>query len=140
MHITPDSIVYWQMGPVRISATLVFTWVVMGVLVLGSWLVSVVPADVVAVVQTYILPSVLGAVLVQAVVSTRNLRMTVIAGVVSTAVVFLLVPTVPTLAFFGTAIAVIATAVLAWFLRDRSAEADPVAPQPEASTDDLRIG
>ena len=49
-------------------------------------------------------------------------------------------PTVPTLAFFGTAIAVIATAVLAWFLRDRSAEADPVAPQPEASSDDLRIG
>ena len=98
------------------------------------------PADVVAVVQTYILPSVLGAVLVQAVVSTRNLRMTVIAGVVAAAVVFLLVPTVPTLAFFGTAIAVIATAVLAWFLRDRSAEADPVAPQPEASSDDLRIG
>jgi uncharacterized membrane protein len=107
---------------------------------LGSWLVSVVPADVVAVVHTYILPSVLGAVLVQAVVSTRNLRMTVTAGVVAAAVVFLLVPTVPTLAFFGTAIAVIATAVLAWFLRDRSAEADPVAPQPEASTDDLRIG
>lgn len=107
---------------------------------LGSWLVSVVPADVVAVVQTYILPSVLGAVLVQAVVSTRNLRMTVTAGVVAAAVVFLLVPTVPTLAFFGTAIAVIATAVLAWFLRDRSAEADPVAPQPEASSDDLRIG
>jgi len=40
MHITPDSIVYWQMGPVRISATLVFTWVVMGVLVVGSWLVT----------------------------------------------------------------------------------------------------
>ncbi|MFW3386228.1 UNVERIFIED_CONTAM: hypothetical protein RF648_09500 [Kocuria sp. CPCC 205274] len=107
---------------------------------LGSWLVSVVPADVVAVVQTYILPSVLGAVLVQAVVSTRNLRMTVTAGVVAAAVVFLLVPTVRTLAFFGTAIAVIATAVLAWFLRDRSAEADPVAPQPEPSSDDLRIG
>ena len=92
---------------------------------LGSWLVSVVPAEVVAVVQTYILPSVLGAVLVQAIVSTRNLRMTVIAGVAAAAVVFLLVPAVPALAFFGTAIAVIGTAVLAWFLRDRSS---PVAP------------
>lgn len=40
MHITPDSIIYWQSGPVRISATLVFTWVVMAILVLGSWLVT----------------------------------------------------------------------------------------------------
>lgn len=40
MNITPDSIVYWQTGPVKISATLVFTWAVMGVLVLGSWLVT----------------------------------------------------------------------------------------------------
>lgn len=40
MDITPDSIVYWQTGPIKISATLVFTWVVMAVLVLGSWLVT----------------------------------------------------------------------------------------------------
>jgi len=40
VHITPDSIIYWQSGPVRISATLVFTWVVMAILVLGSWLVT----------------------------------------------------------------------------------------------------
>jgi len=103
--------------------------------ILGSWLVSVVPADVVAVVQTYILPSVLGAVLVQAIVSTRNLRMTVIAGVVAAAVVFVLVPAVPALAFLGTAIAVITTAVLAWFLRDRSAQPNPV-DQPVDEADE----
>ncbi len=40
MHITPDTIIYWQAGPVRISATLVFTWLVMGILVVGSWLVT----------------------------------------------------------------------------------------------------
>jgi F-type H+-transporting ATPase subunit a len=40
MHITPDSIIYWQAGAVRINATLVFTWLVMGILVLGSWLVT----------------------------------------------------------------------------------------------------
>jgi F-type H+-transporting ATPase subunit a len=40
MHITPDSVVYWQAGPVKISATLVFTWLVMAILVLGSWLVK----------------------------------------------------------------------------------------------------
>jgi F-type H+-transporting ATPase subunit a len=40
LNITPDSIVYWQAGPVKITATLVFSWVVMAILVLGSWLVT----------------------------------------------------------------------------------------------------
>ena len=40
MDITPDTLVYWQVGPFRIGATLVFTWVVMGMLVVGSWLVT----------------------------------------------------------------------------------------------------
>jgi len=40
MHITPDSIIYWEAGPIRISATLAFTWLVMAILVLGSWLVT----------------------------------------------------------------------------------------------------
>lgn len=88
---------------------------------MGTWLVSVIPQDVTKVVQTYILASVLGAVVVQAIVSLKQLRATIIAIVVSASVVFLLVPAIPSLAFFSTAIAVIATAVLAWFLRDRSA-------------------
>jgi len=40
MDITPDAIVYWEAGPVRITATLVFSWFVMGILVGGSWLVT----------------------------------------------------------------------------------------------------
>ena len=40
MNITPDAIVYWEAGPVRITATLVFTWLVMVILVGGSWLVT----------------------------------------------------------------------------------------------------
>jgi F-type H+-transporting ATPase subunit a len=40
MDITPDSIVYWRSGPFKINATLVFTWLVMAILVLGSWLVT----------------------------------------------------------------------------------------------------
>ena len=40
MHITPDAIIYWQSGPLRINATLVFTWVVMAILAVGSWLVT----------------------------------------------------------------------------------------------------
>jgi F-type H+-transporting ATPase subunit a len=40
LNITPDLIVYWQSGPIKITATLVFSWVVMVILVLGSWLVT----------------------------------------------------------------------------------------------------
>ena len=38
--LTPDAIVYWQWEFVTINATLVFTWVVMVVLGLGSWLIT----------------------------------------------------------------------------------------------------
>lgn len=40
MHITPDAIIYWQAGPLRINATLAFTWLVMAIMVAGSWLVT----------------------------------------------------------------------------------------------------
>jgi hypothetical protein len=84
---------------------------------LGTWLVSVVPADVVAVVQTYILPTVMGAVLVQAIVSQRAPRTTIIALVVAAVVVFGLVPLLPALKMYATALAVLTTAAAAWFLR-----------------------
>jgi len=40
MVISPDDIVFWQHGFVVLNATIVFTWVVMGVLVVGAWLVT----------------------------------------------------------------------------------------------------
>ena len=40
MHLTPDSIVYWQNGIVVVNATLVNTWLVMVVLTVGSWLAT----------------------------------------------------------------------------------------------------
>ncbi len=40
MNITPDAIVYWQAGPVKITATLAFTWLVMAILILGCWAVT----------------------------------------------------------------------------------------------------
>jgi F-type H+-transporting ATPase subunit a len=40
MEITPDLIVYWQWGPLRLNATIVFTWLIMVILCLGSWLVT----------------------------------------------------------------------------------------------------
>lgn len=40
MELSPDSMILWQRGPVTLNATIVFTWVVMAVLSLGSWLVT----------------------------------------------------------------------------------------------------
>lgn len=40
MHISPDEIIYWQWKFVSINATLVFTWLVMLLLGIGSWLVT----------------------------------------------------------------------------------------------------
>ena len=40
MTLSPDEIVYFSIGPVAVSATLVFTWLVMILLVLGSWLIT----------------------------------------------------------------------------------------------------
>lgn len=40
MEISPDQVIYWQWGLIVINATLVFSWVVMGLLVFGSWLVT----------------------------------------------------------------------------------------------------
>ena len=40
MNLTPDEEVYWRAGPVVLNATIVFTWLVMGLMVLGSRLVT----------------------------------------------------------------------------------------------------
>lgn len=40
MEINPDSIVYFEWRFVTINATLVFSWMVMGVLTLGAWIVT----------------------------------------------------------------------------------------------------
>lgn len=39
-QISPDEVILWQWGPVVLNATIVFTWVVMAVLTVGSWLVT----------------------------------------------------------------------------------------------------
>jgi len=40
VHISPDSIVLWRQGPLTLNATIFCTWVVMGLLMLISWLVT----------------------------------------------------------------------------------------------------
>jgi F-type H+-transporting ATPase subunit a len=40
MNLTPDGIIFWQRGIVTINATLVFTWSIMVLLTVISWLVT----------------------------------------------------------------------------------------------------
>ena len=40
MHLSPDEMIYWKYGFFKINATLLFTWVLMFVLVVGSKLIT----------------------------------------------------------------------------------------------------
>jgi hypothetical protein len=95
---------------------------------LGTWLISIIPPDVTEVVRIYVLPSVMGAVVVQAIVSLKQFRATIVAFVVALLVQFVLVPLVPALAMVATAIAVLTTLVIGWFVRKREA-----TPAPDAT-------
>jgi hypothetical protein len=97
---------------------------------LGTWLISIIPPDVTEVVRIYVLPAVMGAVVVQAIVSLKQFRATIVAFVVALLVQFVLVPLVPALAMVATAIAVLTTLVIGWFVRKREATpAEDVTPE-----------
>lgn len=40
MRLSPDELVFWQQGFVKLNATIVYTWALMLVLVVGSWLIT----------------------------------------------------------------------------------------------------
>jgi len=40
MHLSPDSVIYWQWGVFVLNKTIVFTWAVMALLVFLSWLAT----------------------------------------------------------------------------------------------------
>ncbi len=40
MELSPDNMVFWQHGVLKLNATIVFSWLVMAILVLLSWLVA----------------------------------------------------------------------------------------------------
>jgi F-type H+-transporting ATPase subunit a len=39
VEISPDNIIY-QLGPITLNATIVFTWIVMAFMVIGSWIIT----------------------------------------------------------------------------------------------------
>ncbi|MFV0457731.1 MAG: hypothetical protein ACK5MT_03015 [Actinomycetales bacterium] len=101
----------------------------------GTYLISIIPADVIAVARLYIVPAVMGAVLVQAIVTMRQPRTTVVALVVAAAVIFGLVRLFPATTFYATAVAVFTTVAIAWLVRDKSmgyTEADAVEAVEES--------
>ena len=59
----------------------------------------------------------------QAIVTVRQLRATLIAVVMALLVQFVLLPMAPGIAFLTTAIAVVATIVVTWLARDRKSAA-----------------
>ncbi|WP_017590170.1 hypothetical protein [Nocardiopsis ganjiahuensis] len=105
---------------------------------LGNWLLSILPAELIEVARLYILPAVLGAVLVQCVATMRRPRPTVIAVVAALLIQFALIPVLPGLAMYATALCVATTMALSWFLRDRrppgealqEGDTDPVPSDP----------
>ena len=40
MHISPDSIIWWHFGVFSLNGTILYTWIVMVLLTVGSWLVT----------------------------------------------------------------------------------------------------
>ena len=40
MDLTPDATEYWRLGPAVLNATILHTWLVMALLVAGSWLIT----------------------------------------------------------------------------------------------------
>lgn len=104
---------------VHLSSLLIFVGL------LGTWLLSVIPAPVTEVARLYVLPAILGAVLVQSIATVKQARTTVIAIVVSLILLFGVLALIPALASYGVALAVLGTVVAGWVFRSkRDGQAD----------------
>jgi len=103
------------------AATVHLTSLLIFVGLLGSWLVSIIPTEMIEVARIYILPSLMGAVLVQAIVAMKQLRCTIVAIVLSLLMYFVVIPMFPSLALFGTALVVLFSIIVSWVVRDRKA-------------------
>jgi hypothetical protein len=95
---------------------------------LGTWLINVIPGSIIEVARLYIFPAIIGAVVVQLAAFVKQPRVTVIAVVVAAVTQLVLVTAVPAVANFATALVVLVTMILAWFLRNRAADPTPTRP------------
>ena len=98
---------------------------------LGTWIVSITPQAITEVARVYILPSILGGVMVQLIATLKQVRSTVIAPGVALVVVLLVVPNTPQIvSSFAIALCVLLTVTIAWFTRSRK---DPAEAEHEGS-------
>ncbi|MFV0405643.1 MAG: hypothetical protein ACK5LN_02275 [Propioniciclava sp.] len=111
------------------AAAVHLTSLVLFVAIFGTVVIDLIPPNVITAVQTYILPAVMGAVLVQVVVSNPKPRLLGIAIGVGLLVQLVLVPAIPIVAFFATALAVALTITLALTLPGKAMD----APAPAAA-------
>ena len=102
---------------------------------LGTWLVSLIPDSFVEVSRIYILPSLMGAVLVQCIVAMKQLRATGVALAIALLLQFAIVPLFPQLAIFSTALAVVSSIVISWLVRDRRQAGDVAASDPTSASE-----
>lgn len=108
-------------GSAIVGAVLIhITTLILFVGVLGTWLVGMLPAPLIATARGYILPAVFGAVVLQSVLAMKSRRITIVAVMVAALIVFVVVPLLPALTFYATALAVIVTIVVSWFARSKS--------------------
>lgn len=120
-------------GSAIIGAVLVhITTLILFVGVLGTWLVGMLPAPLIATARSYILPAIFGAVVLQSVLAMKSRRTTIVAVVVAAVIVFVVVPLAPGLTYFATALAVIITIAASWFARSKAPRA-PMEPAAGAS-------
>ncbi|VXB98316.1 conserved membrane hypothetical protein [Arthrobacter sp. 9AX] len=109
-------------GSAIIGAVLVhITTLILFVGVLGTWLVGMLPAPLIATARSYILPAIFGAVVLQSVLAMKSRRTTMVAVAVAAAIVFVVVPLAPALTYFATALAVIITIAASWLARSKTA-------------------
>lgn len=121
------------------AATVHLTSLLLFVGIGGTWLLSILPPDLIVFVRAYILPSLMGAVLVQAIVSMKQLRPTIVALALAffmQYVVLLLIPGTAPLAPYATAIVVFSSIFISWFVRDRNATYSPEAADVAANAAD----
>ncbi|GAA5165306.1 hypothetical protein [Ornithinimicrobium tianjinense] len=84
--------------------------------VLGTWIVSIMPPSITEVARVYILPSILGGVMVQLIATLKQVKATAISIGVALLVILLLVPNTPKLvSSFQIAICVVLTVAIVWF-------------------------
>ncbi|MCW4467057.1 hypothetical protein OK351_16355 [Glutamicibacter sp. MNS18] len=101
------------------AATVHLTSLLIFVGLLGTWLVTRIPTEVIEVARLYILPSLMGAVLVQAIVSMKQLRPTLVAIGLALCMQFLILPNFQSVSMFSTALVVIFSILVSWLVRDR---------------------